>query len=207
MPLRPSGGAQHPPARRLPALAPSRHGDIARRSDETLTVPFYYQAKTAAKGANLETRAAERRRCVELESCTARLTLRCPFSAAGPLAPKLHKPLGREASHLERDHTGSSQDVPLLHKLRGPALLPHFRESSHVHVHSLRQFEVEKSHSQVGVFVVPASEPVETLAPTRNESLPLVWLLRGFLFYFIYVYWEGKVLNYMYPTSLYREEG
>jgi hypothetical protein len=29
----------------------------------------------------------------------------------------------------------------------------------------------------------------------------------GLYFYFLYVYWEGKVLLYMYPTSLNREEG
>jgi hypothetical protein len=29
----------------------------------------------------------------------------------------------------------------------------------------------------------------------------------AFFYIFFNVYWEGKVLNYMYPTSLYREEG
>jgi hypothetical protein len=29
----------------------------------------------------------------------------------------------------------------------------------------------------------------------------------GRFFFFLNVYWEGKVTLYMYPTSLYREEG
>jgi hypothetical protein len=29
----------------------------------------------------------------------------------------------------------------------------------------------------------------------------------AFYLFIFYVYWEGKVLNYMYPTSIYREEG
>jgi hypothetical protein len=37
--------------------------------------------------------------------------------------------------------------------------------------------------------------------------LQIIAVLCGTFFFFFYVYWEGKVLLYMYPTSLYREEG